>query len=66
MTKSDFTAPCKVMTQIRTLGWLLSNIHSGEFVTEDQAYGLGMYSEMIAENIQSMISKLEEKNNGGN
>lgn len=64
MNETRFNAPCQVMTQIRTFAWLLQNMYHGEMVSEDQAYGLYLFAEMIADNVESMIGKLEGEQNG--
>ena len=64
MNETRFNMPCEVMTQIRTFAWLLSNMYHNETVSKDQAYGLYLFAEMIADNVESMIDELEGEQNG--
>ena len=49
-----FAEAGQIATQIHTLAWLLGNIKGDNTVYEDRAFGLYMFAEMIAANVEAM------------
>ena len=49
--------PEQVVTQIRTFAWMLGHL-PGESITEDEAFGLRMLGDMIANNALALTRKI--------
>jgi hypothetical protein len=54
-----FDDPDEVLTQLKTLAWILSNMDPYGTLCDEYRQGLYMLTSMIADNVESMAAKLK-------